>query len=481
MSVRAAWVSVFVVLVGLPGMGRAQTVPEDAMEVQRCVWSCERNTGGVGTDAYQACVTETCGEAPAASSKAAVWRVEEVEDGRGLAAVADDPNMGTALWVICGPAGGERTIEIRGAEGPDATLQLNIDGTAVFPLLFKDMGGRGRAGLAPPFAEIAALKAGSSVALLNDAGYSVFSASLAGSSAALDAACGDLAAAPPAEAATDPAKVAADDGPAPQADPSPETAAGSGLNPAYAGLTSDMAAEQCVTACLRLTPGAASPEFGACTARNCGPDRTLSFVASADDPATTTNAPEAGPQSPMPWQAADIPACIASCEVLTPGVRSIEYQSCVLEHCDIDHGFSDGPDLARSVTSEVPEIDFVVPSPPWTLRTSDDGKARIAAVTDPNSGNEFSVWCPVDGGPASFAVRGPRSPTTTLGLAMLELPFLLKFQPDGAYLRATLPPGGLEIEALAKTDEFSLALTAGYTLIWITMNGADKALAEACP
>ncbi len=456
------------------------------MEVQRCVWSCERKTAGAGSEAYQSCVTNECGEAPLQSTpRPAVWRVEEVEEGRGKAAVAEDSNMGTALWVICGPDGGERTIEIRGAEGPDAVLQLNIDGTAIFPLLFKDTGGRGRADLLPPYAEIAALKAGNSVALLNEPGYSVFSASLAGSSAAIDAACGDLAAAAPAEAATDPAQDPATDGAADGAaepGPVPAAAGGSGLRPAYAGLTSDIMAEQCVLACLNLSSGAASAEFGACTARNCSEDRVSSILGSAEDPAATTNAPGAVPAGPMPWQAADIPACTASCADLTPGTNSIEYQSCVLEHCDSEYGgFTDGPDLARSVTSSVPQMDYPVPSPLWTVRTSDDGKARIAAVTDPTSGNEFSVWCPVDGGARSFAVKGPLSPATTLGLTMLDLPFLLKFRPDGDLLRATLPSGGLEVQVLAKTQTFSMNMTAGYTLVWITMNGADKALAEACP
>jgi len=153
----------------------------------------------------------------------------------------------------------------------------------------------------------------------------------------------------------------------------------------------------------------------------------------------------------------------------------------VLEHCDSEYSFTDGPDLARSVTSSVPQMDYPVPSPLWTVRTSDDGKARIAAVTDPTSGNEFSVWCSVDGGARSFAVKGPLSPATTLGLTMLDLPFLLKFRPDGDLLRATLPSGGLEVQVLAKTQTFSMNMTAGYTLVWITMNGADKALAEACP
>lgn len=477
MSVRTMWVSAVVLVLGLTGMSLAQTVPEDAMEVQRCVWSCERNTGGVGTEAYQACVTAECGEAPAMSPRPSVWRVEEVEEGRGLAAVAEDANMGTALWVICGPAGGERTIELRGAEGPDATLRLNIDGTAVFPLLFKDLGGRGRADLVPPFDEIAALKAGSSVALLNEPGYSVFSASLAGSSAALDAACGDLAAAP-TEAATDPAKVTAGDGATP--DPAPAAAGGSGLNPAYAGLSSDMGAEQCVLACMAVTPGAASPEFAACTARNCAEDRISSIVGTAGDPAATTNAPGEVPAGPMPWQAADIPACVSSCAALTPATNSIEYQSCVLEHCDGEYGFAEMADLSRSVTSDTGG-DYPVPAPLWSVRMSPDGKSRIAAVTDPNSGNEFSVWCPVDGGARSFAVKGLRSPATTIGLNMLDLPFLLKFRPDGDLLRATLPSGGLEVQVLAKTQTFSMNMTAGYTLVWITMNGADKALAEACP
>lgn len=480
MSVRTMWVSAVVLVLGLTGMSLAQTVPEDAMEVQRCVWSCERNTGGVGTEAYQACVTAECGEAPAMSPRASVWRVEEVEEGRGLAAVAEDANMGTALWVICGPAGGERTIELRGAEGPDATLRLNIDGTAVFPLLFKDLGGRGRADLVPPFAEIAALKAGNSVALLNEPGYSVFSASLAGSSAALDAACGDLAAAAPAATATDPAEVAAGDGATPQADPAP-SAAGSGLNPAYAGLTSDILAEQCVLGCMRVTPGAASPEFAACTARNCAEDRISSIVGAEGDPAATTNAPGKVPAGPMPWQATDIPACVSSCAALTPGTNSIEYQNCVLEHCDGEYAFDDFPDQARSVISLVPDIEFVAPSPPWTVRSSDDGKTMIAAVTDPNSGNEFSVWCPVDGSARSFAVKGPRSPAASLAVSVQEMGFLLKFRPEGVYLRASLPAGGLEIEVLTKSEQMSLAMTAGYQLLAITMNGADKALAEACP
>lgn len=454
----------------------AQTIPDDAMEVQRCVWSCQQNSGGADSSEYFACVAERCGEAPApeASLRPVAWSVVEAEEGRGLAAIARDDNMGTQLWVICGPAGGERSIEIRGAEGPDAILQLNIDGIAIFPLLFRDLGGRGRADLASPYAEIAAMKAGNSLALLNEAGYSVFSSPLTGSSAALTEACGDLAAAPaPAPTQTGALEL-----------PGASRAGGapvSALNPAYADLSPEMAAEQCVLSCLNLTPGAASPEFAACSARNCGEDRISAIVSSSEDPATTTNAPGAGPYSPMPWEAADIPACMSSCAALTPGTSSIEYHSCVLEHCDIDHGFSDGPDLARSIVSPSAGPDYPVPSPAWTVRTSDDGNARIAAVTDPSSGNEFSVWCPVDGGARSFAIRGPRSPAATLGLTMLDLPFLLKFRPDGEVLRAALPSGGLEIEVLAKAKEFAVNLTAGYTLMWITMNGGANALAEACP
>jgi len=240
-------------------------------------------------------------------------------------------------------------------------------------------------------------------------------------------------------------------------------------------------AEQCVLACLNLSSGAASAEFGACTARNCSEDRVSSILGSAEDPAATTNAPGAVPAGPMPWQAADIPACTASCADLTPGTNSIEYHSCVLEHCDSEYGFTDGPDLARSVAISVPQMDYPVPSPLWTVRTSDDGKVRIAAVTDPTSGNEFSVWCPVDGAERSFAVKGPRSPAASLAVSMVDLGFLLKFRPEGEYLRAALPSGGLEIQVLAKAGELSLALTAGYQLLWVKMNGADKALAEACP
>lgn len=179
------------ILGSLAGAVPAQTVPEDAMEVQRCIWRCLDRYPGAESPEYQACVATDCaGEAPQdAPAQGAVWRVAPAEDGRGQAAVARDDAMGTELWILCTADGRERAIEIRGAEGPDAVLQLNIDGTAIFPLPFRDMGGRARAVLAPPYAELEAISAGHALALLNGAGYSVFSASLRGSAAALSAAC----------------------------------------------------------------------------------------------------------------------------------------------------------------------------------------------------------------------------------------------------------------------------------------------------
>lgn len=180
----------------LAGPLHAQSVPEDAMEVQRCVWRCLDASGGAESAEYHACVASTCDGAagvPASGGVVAVWTVVEVAGGQAMAAYAVDDTMGTELWVVCTLDGASRRIEMLGAEGPDAMLTLNIDGTSVFPLSFTSAGDVARADLAPPFAELSALKAGSAVGLMNADGYAVFSSTLKGSSAAIVRACADQA------------------------------------------------------------------------------------------------------------------------------------------------------------------------------------------------------------------------------------------------------------------------------------------------
>lgn len=67
-----------------------------------------------------------------------------------------------------------------------------------------------------------------------------------------------------------------------------------------------------------------------------------------------------------------------------------------------------------------------------------------------------------------------------LDLMMEEINLLLKFRPDGAVQRAMLPVGALEIQVLAKADQLAVATTAGGILMWVGMNGAAEALAQAC-
>ncbi len=169
----------------------AQDVPEDAMEVQRCVWRCLDASSGAESAEYQACVAEQCEAAGPESSGSGNWNVLADYEGHGQAAWASDETLGTELFVVCSFDGRERSIDLLGAEGPDAVLELNIDGERVFPLLFRNVDGRARAVLEPPFAEIAALKAGNAVGLMNGEGYSVFSSMLRGSSKALNQACGE--------------------------------------------------------------------------------------------------------------------------------------------------------------------------------------------------------------------------------------------------------------------------------------------------
>jgi hypothetical protein len=462
----------------------AQGVPEDAMEVQRCVWRCLDASPGAESTEYHACVAEKCGEAeapPAASKKPPAWSVVEDYEGRGRAGWATDAVMGTELFVFCAHDGSEQFIDLLGAEGPDAVLELNIDGEQVFRLVFRNVEGRARAVLEPAFAEIAALKAGNSLALLNDAGYSVFSSSLRGSTKALNVACGDMSAAvaveAPAEAVTvpvEPVEVEA------VADVGEAAAAPPALRGEFHDLDEGAVEQMCVAVCLAVAPGPASPEFATCAAETCGAGGLSRIVGGADDPALTTARAGDGPFSPMPWSAPDIPACMASCEELTPGTASIEYRSCVVENCDRDHGFADFPDPARSVRSPSDDS-FVLPSPVWEVWSSDDGQARLAGMTDPNSGNRFAVWCPVDGGARSFVLEGPLTPALTLHLGIMDMPLLLRFRPEGTRLRAALPAAGREIDVLAKAAQLHILMGAGTPLVAIGMNSAAEAIVEACP
>lgn len=465
----------------------AQTVPEDAMEVQRCVWRCLDASSGVESAEYHACVAEQCGEAeapPAASKKPPAWSVVEEYEGRGRAAWATDGVMGTELFVVCAPDGSERFIDLLGAEGPDAVLELNIDGEKVFPLMFRNVDGRARAVLEPPFAEIAALKAGNSLALLNEAGYSVFSSSLRGSTKALTGACVEMAAAVAPDAPAE--EVAAPAEPVEAVEPEQAVAgageaapASSALRGAYFDLTHDLWEQQCVTLCVAATPGATSPEFAACVAEMCTPDRLDSLVGGPRDPATTTARPGEGPFSPMPWEARDIPSCMAACELLTPA-NSAEGHTCVIENCDREYLFLDQPSQERTLFFYGGEP-FVPPAPAWEVWSSEDGLSRIAGVRDPNTGNRFSIWCPVDGGERSFVLEGPLTPALTLDVVFQETSFQLRFRPEGAVLRAALAGDALEIDVLARSPVLWVLMVAGYPLTAVTMNGAAEAIAEACP
>lgn len=468
------------------------------MEVQRCVWRCLDASPGAESAEYHACVAEQCGEAGPQSTASPVgsgiWNVVADYEGRGQAAWAIDETMGTEIFVVCSPDGRERSIDLLGAEGPDAVLQLNIDGERVFPLMFRNVDGRARAVLEPPFAEIAALQAGNAAALMNADGYAVFSASLRGSSAAIGSACGDVAAVETqANAASDPAASAMEDTAAESVPAEPQTAEvvptedsgawaaeqalARGVN---ADMTAEMAAEMCVMTCLHVSPGATSPEFQSCSAQYCTEDRLSAILGVGADPPTTTARPGEGPFSPMPWEAADEAGCIAACERVTPGGASTEYQSCMLEYCVPDYPFADY-DNSRQVAPEAVAEPIGPPDPGWQLRTSDDGTVRIVEVKDPNSGNAFSVWCPVDGSARSFVMDGPLGPAMLLDLMMGEMNILLKFRPEGSVLRAMLPVGALEIQVLAKAEELAVATTAGGIFMRVRMTGAAEALAEACP
>lgn len=153
------------------------------MEVQRCVWRCLADFGPADRPEYAACVEARCNEATSH------WSVAPMADGRGLAAGAADPVMGTQLWVICAAGGGPRYLALSGTEGPDAMLTLSIDQGQAIALPFRPSGGVYYAELTAPYAAIAAMRAGGQVHLFNAIGTALFSAPLSGAAEALAQAC----------------------------------------------------------------------------------------------------------------------------------------------------------------------------------------------------------------------------------------------------------------------------------------------------
>lgn len=173
----------------VPAAAAAQAIPEDPMEVQRCIWACQANTPGADSAEYHACVAERCNGTPAGDPAlpAPAWTQGAGDTPGWSYAAVTDPDTGIGLQVICGP-GGQRSLWLTGAEGPDATLTLMVGGSPV-PRRFLDRGGAAEADPPPDAAEIAALAASAELAVYNEAGHPLLGLRMNGAAAALAAAC----------------------------------------------------------------------------------------------------------------------------------------------------------------------------------------------------------------------------------------------------------------------------------------------------
>lgn len=115
---------VFLLAAIMPGLALAQ-VPEDAMEVQRCIWSCQAEHGA-GNAGYNACIAQYCddggGESstpPVASALPPVQQQPALPAGPGVLAgmwvFGAHPALGPAAYIAtsagtvglgCGTVGG---------------------------------------------------------------------------------------------------------------------------------------------------------------------------------------------------------------------------------------------------------------------------------------------------------------------------------------------------------------------------------------
>lgn len=174
------------VVVGLAGVAGAQ---DDAMAVQRCVWSCLANNGPASNPTYEQCVKKNCGFEEDSGSGSIGWQSGAIEGGQTRYAGVDTADERYGVYYFCDRAG-RSELMIAGVDGPAGAWALVIDGeTYTFDFALRSNGVSTT--IARNDGVLAALKRGRGVALSgpglpnNDTAMS-----LSGSSKALGAALG---------------------------------------------------------------------------------------------------------------------------------------------------------------------------------------------------------------------------------------------------------------------------------------------------
>jgi hypothetical protein len=165
----------FGLLAIVAGAAVAQTAAEDPMEVQRCVWSCLANSSGASDPAYSACVEAIC-NAPQedglenSAGNPGAWTTGVTADGLGLYAAMVDPVTANTLYFLCDRSGAGYLMLTGQAEGPSATLTVQI-GANPYPLWFEEQGGGYYANTPRDSTVIALMARGGMVQVLNATGY----------------------------------------------------------------------------------------------------------------------------------------------------------------------------------------------------------------------------------------------------------------------------------------------------------------------
>lgn len=148
----------------------AQTVREDVMEAQRCVWRCLADSTGTGDPTYHACVEAICNAPEPPVQVGAAWTMGTTADSLGIFAALADPATGNALYYICDGAGAGYLLLSGEVEGPSAILTVRV-GSEYFPLPFEAQGAGYYAATPRGAAVVARMARGGMVQVLNGRGF----------------------------------------------------------------------------------------------------------------------------------------------------------------------------------------------------------------------------------------------------------------------------------------------------------------------